>query len=148
MKLSRRIVKRGRIEIIPMIDTILIMLIFYMTFSSFERVERQIEAKLPTFAPAHAPPPPQEALDILLHVHNAHDIVVNGGQSYDLESLRNAMLTLATFDQNATVVITADPDTRYQDVIGALDACAEARLTKVAFRPLPSPGAGEGAPGP
>ena len=35
MKLARRTVKRGRVEIIPMIDTILILLIFYMSFSSF-----------------------------------------------------------------------------------------------------------------
>ena len=31
MKLKRRRVKRGRVEIIPMIDTIVILLIFYMT---------------------------------------------------------------------------------------------------------------------
>ena len=44
MKLNRREVKRGRIEIIPMIDTILIMLIFYMSFSTFTQKEKRIGA--------------------------------------------------------------------------------------------------------
>ena len=30
MKIKRRKVKRGRVEIIPLIDTIVILLIFYM----------------------------------------------------------------------------------------------------------------------
>jgi biopolymer transport protein ExbD len=47
------------------------------------------------------------------------------------------MQQLASIGQDATVIIEADPDTNYQAVIGALDACAIAHLKKVAFRPLP-----------
>ena len=34
MKLKRSNLKPGRVEIIPLIDTILILLIFYMSFST------------------------------------------------------------------------------------------------------------------
>jgi len=47
MKLKRRRVKRGRVEIIPMIDTIVILLIFYMTFSRFAEATREANLKLP-----------------------------------------------------------------------------------------------------
>ena len=47
MKLKRRKVKRGRVEIIPMIDTIVILLIFYMTFSRFAEATREANLKLP-----------------------------------------------------------------------------------------------------
>jgi biopolymer transport protein ExbD len=134
MKLARRHPKRGRVEIIPMIDTILILLIFYMTFSSFKQNEKRIDAKLPLISARVAPT--KVPLDIVVHVHDKDNIIVNGSAAFDMPSLRDAMMQLSTVGQEATVVIEAEPDTKYQDVISALDACAQARLTKVAFRPL------------
>ena len=138
MKLKRRHAKRGRVEIIPMIDTILILLIFYMSFSSFKITERRIDAQLPllkkvssaTISPTDIP------LDLTLHVHSKDRIIVNGGSAFDMDSLRNAMANFSSIGQNATVVIEAEPDTPYEDVIVALDACALANLKKVAFRPM------------
>ena len=126
--------KRGRVEIIPMIDTILILLVFYMTFSTFNKREKRIDAKLPLVSARVAPT--QVPLDIVLHVKNKDNIVVNDANTYDIISLRDAMLQLATIGQDTTIVIEADPETSYQDVISVLDACAQAHLTKVAFRPL------------
>ena len=134
MKLKRRSVKRARIEIIPMIDTILILLIFYMSFSTFTKREKRIDTKLPLISTKV--PPTRVPLDIVLHVKNKDHIIVNGVATYDILSLRDAMMQLATVGQEATIVIEAEPDTSYQDVISALDACAQAHLMKVAFRPL------------
>lgn len=134
MKLKRRAAKRGRVEIIPMIDTILILLIFYMTFSSFTQNEKRIDAKMPLKSVRVAPT--QVLLDIVLHVRNKDEIILNGNAVFDVVSLRDAMMGLSSVGQEATIVIEAEPDTSYQDVIGALDACALANLKKVAFRPL------------
>lgn len=134
MKLPRRHVKRGRIEIIPMIDTILILLIFYMSFSTFAQTEKRIDARLPLISrkvAATAAP-----LDILLYVRDKDNVTVNGQVGFTLETLRDAMQQLAMIGQQATVVIEADAETSYNDVIGALDACALAKISKVAFRPL------------
>ena len=136
MKLKRRTLKRGRVEIIPMIDTILILLIFYMSFSTFSAKEKRIDAKLPLVAVASKISPDKVPLDITLHVRDKDHILVNGAAAYDSTSLRDAMLQLGSIGQEATIVIEAEPDTTYQAVIIALDACAEAKLTKVAFRPL------------
>jgi biopolymer transport protein ExbD len=134
MKLTRRARKRGRVEIIPMIDTILILLIFYMSFSTFRKKEKRIDAKLPSIVTKVAPT--QVTLDIVLHVKDRDNIIVNGANTFDILSLRDAMMQLAAVGQKTTVIIEAEPNTSYQDVIGALDACAQAHLTKVAFRPL------------
>lgn len=137
MKLSRRYAKKGRVEIIPMIDTILILLIFYMSFSTFDQKEKRIDAKMPVIAKAAAQiAPTQVPLDIILHVRNRDEILANGAL-YTAETLRDAMMQLASIGQEATIVIEAEPDTSYQAVIAALDACAQANLKKVAFRPLP-----------
>ena len=135
MKLERRLIKRARIEIIPMIDTILMLLVFYMSFSTFSKREKRFNAKLPLVTATHAPA--QLPLDIVLHVKDQGNIVVNGATTYDILGLRDAMMQLATAGQDATIIIEADPSTSYQDVVSALDACAQAHLTKVALRPLP-----------
>jgi biopolymer transport protein ExbD len=136
MKLARRHPKRGRVEIIPMIDTILILLIFYMSFSSFTQTEKRIDARLPRIAKAGAVAPTEVPLDITLHVRDKDNILVNNSAVFDMFSLVDAMRGLAAIGQQATVVIEAEAETPYADVIGALDACAQARLTKVAFRPI------------
>ncbi len=134
MKLKRRAMKRGRVEIIPMIDTILILLIFYMTFSTFNKREKRIDAKLPLVNAKVAPT--QVPLDIVLHVKDKDTILVNNANTYDIVSLRDTLMQLVALGQDTTVVIEGEPNTSYQDMISALDACAQAHLRKVAFRPL------------
>jgi len=135
VKFQRRTPKRGRVEIIPMIDTILILLIFYMSFSTFSAKEKRIDSRLPLIAKASATAPTKVALDLAIHVFNKDRITVNGAE-YEPTGLRDAMLQLASIGQEATIVIEGDADTSYQAVISALDACAQAHLTNVAFRPL------------
>ena len=135
MKFQRRSPKRGRVEIIPMIDTILILLIFYMSFSTFSAKEKRIDSRLPLIAKASATAPTKVPLDLAIHVFNKDRITVNGAE-YEGVGLRDAMLQLASIGQEATIVIEGDADTSYQAVISALDACAQAHLTNVAFRPL------------
>jgi biopolymer transport protein ExbD len=78
---------------------------------------------------------PKEIPNIVLHVYDKNRIVV-GGSQHDMVTLRETMMGFASIGQEMTVVIEAEPDTPYEDVIGALDACATANLKKVAFRPL------------
>ncbi len=121
-----------------MIDTILILLIFYMSFSQFKVEEKRIDAKLPVVAKPSAMAPVKMALDITLKVKNKDAVVVNGANTLSLADLRGYMAQFAMVGQeDITVVIDAEPATSYEDVIGALDACALAKLKKVAFRPLP-----------
>ena len=145
MKIQRRTPKRGRVEIIPMIDTILILLIFYMSFSTFSAKEKKIDSRLPLIAKPKIGAPTKIALDLAIHVFNKDRVTVNGAE-YEATSLRDTMQQLSSIGQEATIVIEADPDTTYQAVIGALDACAQAQLTNVAFRPLAEKGVAPAAP--
>jgi len=130
MKLRRCHLKRGRVEIIPMIDTILILLIFYMSFSTFTKQEKRLDAKMPQEGLRGMPPP-----EVVLHVRNQGEIVVNN-TTFSPATLREALNAVGIATPEALVVIEAEPDTKYQAVVGAMDACAQARLTCVAFRPM------------
>jgi hypothetical protein len=79
MKFKRRHTRRGRIEIIPMIDTILILLIFYMTFSGFTQKEKRIDVKMPLISRT-AKSSTRNVLDVILHVYDKNKIVVGGNQ--------------------------------------------------------------------
>ena len=123
---------------IPMIDTILILLIFYMSFSSLRGTEKQIGARLPNVPPPGTPMkalPPME--QIVLHVNDRDDIVVNGSPRFDRESLLETLRQVRYFERpDLRIIVEANPGTSYQAVMGALDVCARASLTNVAFRPL------------
>ncbi|HVM59583.1 MAG TPA: biopolymer transporter ExbD [Verrucomicrobiae bacterium] len=136
MKLERRTLKRARIEIVPMIDTILMLLVFYMSFSTFTKREKRFGAKLPVVGTSTTAT--RVPLDIVLHVKDRNNILVNNSISYDLPGLRDATAQLSAIGQDTTIVIEADPDTSYQDVVSVLDLCAQAHLTRVALRPLPN----------
>ena len=143
MKIARRPSSRGRVEIIPMIDTILILLIFFMSFSTFDAKEQSIASKIPSRSPGG--PTDRTApsvLQIVLQVRNAREIVV-AGTVYDPAGLRDVLALLG--NQPVEVVIEAEPDTTYQAVITALDACAQAKLTRVGFREPASKPAGRPA---
>jgi biopolymer transport protein ExbD len=133
MKLQRRNVKRGRVEIIPMIDTILILLIFYMSFSSFSKREKRMDCQLPLRSPALEGVPEAE---FVLHVRNQNEILVNG-HLFDLPTVRATLQALGASDPRTRIIIEADADTKYQAIVNALDACAQAKLTKVGFCQLP-----------
>ncbi|MEI6084651.1 MAG: biopolymer transporter ExbD [Verrucomicrobiota bacterium] len=130
MKLERRNCKRGRIEIIPMIDTILILLIFYMSFSSFSTTEKRLEARLPLGDPGGT-----GVVDLVIHVRNETEIIVNG-TTFDQTSFRATLTGLSAATENVNLVIEAEAGTTYQAIINVMDACAQAKLTRVAFRPL------------
>lgn len=139
MKLKRRAIKRGRIEIIPLIDTILILLIFYMSFSTFEAKEKRIDAKMPSVSKKIIDTSiVNDSMDITLHVFDENRIQVNGAD-FSSDTLRDQMKQFSsTPGQSITVVIEGEPTSKYQAIIAALDACAQAELKKVAFRPVAS----------
>jgi biopolymer transport protein ExbD len=127
MTLIRHTIKRGRVEIVPMIDTILILLIFYMSFSTFRSKEKQLEVPLPRLG-GIAPP------EVEVHV-GGNELLVNG-TAYDPATLHSMLMTLRQTDERMSVVISAEAGATYQMVIRAVDVCAQAKLKRVSFRPL------------
>lgn len=137
MIVRRRSMKRGRVEIIPLIDTILILLIFYMSLSRLTTGEKQLRATLPT---RNEIPPAIIPVDISLYVQDGQHIVVGNGVAMSAADLAVFMQQFAMVGQQGRVQIAARPDAAYADVIAALDACALARFDRVGFVPTPTGG--------
>src|ERR1043166_7276542 len=97
MKLKRRQIKRGRVEIIPMIDTIVILLIFYMSFSRFAEMEREARIPLPTSRVGNEfqKTPHQIIVNML-----SADAVTVGGQPYKVGDLPDLLRRMKATDPN------------------------------------------------
>ena len=89
MKVKRRHVRRARIEIIPMIDTIVILLIFYMSFSRFAEVEKQAGIKLPIALVGDS----FEKLpnQLIINMSSSDNVTIDG-QPYKLDDLPNLLV--------------------------------------------------------
>jgi biopolymer transport protein ExbD len=136
MKLKRRRVKRGRIEIIPMIDTIVILLIFYMTFSRFAEATREANLKLPTSRAGDEFK--QLPNQVILNMYSAEEVLLNKVK-YRIEDIPGVLRQIQQKDRkfaNMSIILRASRDMSYTDLSSFMKACAKAGIADVTFTTL------------
>ena len=134
MRLPRTGRKKPRIEIIPMIDTMFFLLVFFMVASLSMTVQRGLPVSLP-----HAASARDEIKQVVTLT-----LTKEGKLFYDKEELASpaeAALRLASqtkADAQVSVVINADRAVEHGHVIDLMDAVRQAGVTRiaVAVRPL------------
>ncbi len=137
MKLKRRKVKRGRVEIIPMIDTIVILLIFYMTFSRFADAAKEGKIELPKTKAGNTLEigPGQVVVNLL-----ESDLISVDKTEYKMNQLPALLLRFKDGlpkDQRATVILRADRQkVTYKDLSDFMKMCAKAGIVDVTFATL------------
>jgi biopolymer transport protein ExbD len=128
MNLGRRERRRARIEIIPMIDVVFFLLVFFMMASLSMTVYRGMPVNLPAAASGAAPP-----------VESAAITVTRDGQAYlDRQPVTRAALGerlrgLVGANPTLAVVITADEEVVHGRVVDVLDEVRIAGVTKMAI---------------
>jgi biopolymer transport protein ExbD len=119
------------LNVTSLIDVVLLLLIFFMLSTTFNRyAEMQVE--LPH---ASATASDQQAPRIDLTVDRVGNYYVNGRQvvTNDTDVLRQALLQARKGRSEVTVEISADGRTPHQAVITAMDAAGQAGLNHIAF---------------
>jgi biopolymer transport protein ExbD len=136
MILRRRERRRARIEIIPMIDVVFFLLIFFMMASLSMTVYRGLPVNLPRASTGTTPPAETAAIT-----------VTGDGQAYlDRQPVTRSVLGerlrgLVGANPAVAVVITADEAVAHGRVVDVLDAARTAGVTRmaIAIRPEPAP---------
>ncbi len=134
MKLVRRGTRKGRIEIIPMIDTVFFLLVFFMMASLSMTVYRGMPVNLPKAGSGHS------ARD-----DNAAITLARDGQTYlnrqpiIREALPVQLRALLTTNPDLVVVINADEEVVHRRVVEVMDAARMAGVARMAI--AVSPGA-------
>lgn len=129
MKLKRRKIKRGRVEIIPMIDTIIILLIFYMTFSRFAEASKE-NVNLPkTRAGDDFKGKPNQ---LIINMFSKEKVVIEK-ETYKIEAVPDLLLNLKKTNPRMAIVLRGDVNMTYSDLSAFMKACSKAGLADVTF---------------
>ena len=131
MKVRRRPPRKARIEIIPMIDTVFFLLVFFMMASLAMTVHGGIPVNLPKAAKAEAARAP-------VSISVARDGVVY----LEREAIKPAELTARLQARSRTepdlaVVIEADTEVLHGRVVDVMDAVRVAGIGKLAIAVTP-----------
>jgi len=132
MRIRRQPSEKARIEIIPMIDVIFFLLVFFMISTLSMTINRGLPVNLPAAATSQ-----KETRD------NVNLTVLQDGQMFlnkqpiTLQDLRQRVQTAMASDPELTVVINADGQVLHSTVVEVLDELRLAGVSGLAIAVKP-----------
>ena len=123
--------KKARIEIIPMIDIMFFLLVFFIMVTLHMIPDAGIASRLPTSSTAQSMPKPQ----ITLAVDKAGTIHI-GQKTLSAEQL-TALLRSKAHPDALQVTVAGDKATSLQQLMAVMDACRKAGVTKIGLAAQP-----------
>jgi len=128
-KHRRGAVPMAEINIIPLVDVVLVLLIIFMATTAFVK-ESGLNMKLPAAKTSEVVPQEKKDLDIALTRDNK--IFLNGKEANEA-AVGVAMRTQAKAHPDTRVVIKGDENIEYKRVVRLMDMAKQAGLPKVAL---------------
>ena len=106
-----------------MLDVIFLLLCFFVTVSVFSQCESEISIRLPEAKSSD----PQDRLpgEIIVNLSKDGSVLVNGS-AMTLQDLQGRLKKISKFYPGQPVIIRADRETRYENLVSVIDACREA----------------------
>lgn len=135
MNLRRSSHDEPDVSLTPLIDVVLLLLIFFMVSTTFER-EAQLQIELPE-ASAEPVDTPDDKLEITIDVTGNY--FLNGKQVTNtrFNTLKRAIQKSIGDKTDLPVIIRADANTPHQAVISALDAARQLGLLRISLATTP-----------
>ena len=122
---QRRPRKKGRVEIIPMIDVMLFLLVFFIMITLQMITDKGLKLQLPSSSEAKELPHPHFVLNVL----KGGSVEVNG-KTVSLPAL-TSLLAGDGDVAHTQVTIAADKVVPFQDFVHVMDACQKAGVTAI-----------------
>ncbi|MFA7495382.1 MAG: ExbD/TolR family protein [Acidithiobacillus sp.] len=122
--------KKGRVEIIPMIDIMLFLLIFFIMITVQMIPSKGLPAHLPGSSSAQELPKPKVVLT--LHVDGSVEM---DGKIMSLTALRERLSQHSP--ESTQVTIAADKGADIQSLVKVMDACRNAGVTAIGLAAKP-----------
>jgi biopolymer transport protein ExbD len=126
MKFRRRARNDIAIELVPLVDVVLVLLLFFMVSTTFIR-QSELKVALPE-ANAQAQQMDNSVVEVTISADGEY--AVNGRLLVDnkLPTLMRALREAVGGDTSKHLVINADSDARHQSVVRAMDAAGQLGL--------------------
>ncbi|MBI3773858.1 MAG: biopolymer transporter ExbD [Gammaproteobacteria bacterium] len=126
--------RRDQIELnlIPLIDVVLMLLIFFVVTTTFKN-EAQVQITLPQASNDPADKPPQ-ALEITIDKDGRYYVDKQLLINTQLDTVRRALRkVMADQPANPMLIISADGQAPHQSVVTAMDAARQVGLTQLSI---------------
>jgi biopolymer transport protein ExbD len=122
--------KKARIEIIPMIDVMMFLLVFFVLISVNVIPALGIKTQQPNSSQAQNLKTPDKQVVVTL---GREGLIQVDGQTIELERLVSAIKAKATASEQIAVIVNSDKGAEVQTLVDVMDAIKVAGLGKVAL---------------
>ena len=126
------------LNLTPLIDVVFLLLIFFMVSTTFEQASK-LQIDLPE-ASAKAVQQPDKRIVIGIDVKGRFYINDRQLVNTQMKTLKIALLKVAGNNKDLPIVLRADAKTPHQSVVTAMDAAAQAGLTRLSISTLETSG--------
>jgi len=118
----------SNINMTPMIDILLVLLIIFMAISPVH--PKGLEALAPQPPPPNAPPPPDNDRTVVILIDKNKGLLINS-EVATWDKLEARLVEIFKTRADRTVFIKGDPDLEFQTVARAIDMAHGANIDKV-----------------
>jgi biopolymer transport protein ExbD len=118
------------IQLAPLVDVLLLLLIFFLLTWNAARTENELDVKVPKASAAKEKSAPIG--DVVVNVKTDGNVVVNR-RTLSRPELTELLKSLIQLNSEQAVVIRGDEAGAYKNIVDVLNICTEAGITNVAF---------------
>lgn len=125
MPLRNEPLEEPQLNLTPMVDVVLQLVIFFMVGTQFVDSERKVDITLPLMS--QAAPLTETPDELVVNISRDGEISI-GGSVMDAETLRAQLQEAKRRYAEQSVVIRGDMDCIYQQVMTVVDVCKQAGI--------------------
>ena len=127
---NRNFQRLPEVQFTSMIDVVFLLLCFFITTTVFSQWEYEVDVVLPTAQSGKMPD--RLPGEVIINLASDGRIVINQ-QVLTPVQLRERLASLAKFFPGQPVVLRADRQTIYKDVMGVIDICRQVDIWNISF---------------
>jgi biopolymer transport protein ExbD len=127
---NRAIPVHPGIQLAPLVDVLLLLLIFFLLTWNAARNENELDVKVPKASAAREKTAPIG--DVVVNVKADGNVIVNR-RTLNPQELTDLLKGLVQLNAEQAVVIRGDEAGAYRNIVNVLNICTQAGVTNVAF---------------